>query len=265
MGKRPQTWYYGLVSKWWAEFKIDGPEIAYYKKLIMKYGQPALDVACGTGRLLLPYLRDGLDVDGCDISSDMLSLCLEKAKREDITPRLYQQAMHELDLPRTYQTIFVCGAFGLGGNFQQDIDALQRFYQHLEPGGILILDSYLSYEHVHEWQYWVKEKRSQLPGPWITSSKRKRASDGTEYELCKRIIDVNPLDQIITHQICVKQWKDDHLLAEDYHTLIARRYFKNEIIMLLEQAGFYNIEVQGDFCDVKATNEHKILVFIAKK
>ena len=34
-----------------------------------------LDVACGTGRLLIPYVADGLDVDGCDVSPDMIALC----------------------------------------------------------------------------------------------------------------------------------------------------------------------------------------------
>ena len=66
-----QTWHYGLVSRWWAEFNLDGPEIDWFRPFV-EAGQPALDAACGTGRLLIPYLRDGLDVDGCDISPDML-------------------------------------------------------------------------------------------------------------------------------------------------------------------------------------------------
>jgi ubiquinone/menaquinone biosynthesis C-methylase UbiE len=57
-----QTWHYGLVAKWWAEFNEGGPEIEYFQRFIERDGQPALDVACGTGRLLLPYLRAGLDV-----------------------------------------------------------------------------------------------------------------------------------------------------------------------------------------------------------
>ena len=80
MTEARQTWHYGLVAQWWAEFRDEGPEIAYHQKFIESYGQPALDVACGTGRLLLPYLRAGLDVDGCDISPDMLALCREKAE-----------------------------------------------------------------------------------------------------------------------------------------------------------------------------------------
>ena len=74
---QPQTWHHGIVARWWAEFNIGGPEIPYFQKFIEANGQPALDLACGTGRLLVPYLRAGLDVDGCDISSDMLALCRE--------------------------------------------------------------------------------------------------------------------------------------------------------------------------------------------
>ena len=70
----PQTWHYGLVAKWWSEFNDDfrPHEIPYFQKFIERDGEPALDVACGTGRLLLPYLRAGLDVDGCDVSADMI-------------------------------------------------------------------------------------------------------------------------------------------------------------------------------------------------
>ena len=76
----PQTWHYGLIARWWAEFNVAAPEeLAFYRSIIEHHGQPALDLACGTGRLLLPLLRAGLDVDGCDLSPDMLALCREQA------------------------------------------------------------------------------------------------------------------------------------------------------------------------------------------
>src|SRR6266496_3123821 len=114
-----QIWHHGLIAQWWAEFNLDGPEIAYFQALVERYGQPVLDVGCGTGRLLLPYLRAALDVDGCDVSADMIELCREKAAREGLSPTLFVQAMHELDPARLYRTIFVCGAFGLGSTRQQ--------------------------------------------------------------------------------------------------------------------------------------------------
>src|SRR3954451_13469288 len=126
----PGTWHYGLVAEWWAEFNHDGPEIAYFQSYVEE-GQPALDAGCGTGRLLLPYLRAGLDVDGCDVSSDMIAYCRERAASEGLAPALYVEAMPELDLPRRYRTIVVCGAFGLGSDRARDSEALRRFHDHL--------------------------------------------------------------------------------------------------------------------------------------
>ena len=90
MEQKPQTWHYGLVAKWWAEFRHDGPEIPYYQTIIRRFGEPALDVACGTGRVLIPALQAGLDVDGSDISGDMLALCREQAEQAGYSPNLYQ-------------------------------------------------------------------------------------------------------------------------------------------------------------------------------
>ncbi|TML87256.1 MAG: class I SAM-dependent methyltransferase [Actinobacteria bacterium] len=139
--EQPQTWHHGIVARWWAEFNVDGPEIPYFQKFIADEGQPALDLACGTGRLLIPYLRAGLDVDGCDVSPDMLALCRERAEAEGLSPKLFAQAMHELELPRRYRTVVVCGGFGLGANRAQGFESLRRIYEHLEPGGVLLLDN----------------------------------------------------------------------------------------------------------------------------
>ncbi|MFB2351895.1 class I SAM-dependent methyltransferase, partial [Priestia megaterium] len=75
------------------------------QRLIERSGEPALDLGCGTGRLLRHYLRAGIDVDGCDYSADMLAQCEARAQAEGLSPRLYRQALHELDLPRRYRTI----------------------------------------------------------------------------------------------------------------------------------------------------------------
>src|SRR5262249_29922871 len=126
MSEAPRTWHHGLVARWWAEFNVDGPEIAYFQGLIERHGQPALDGAGGPGRALRPSLRAGLAGDGSAPSPDMLALCRERAAREGLAPRLYAQVMHELDLPRRYRTIYMCGSFGLGGDRAQDWEALRR-------------------------------------------------------------------------------------------------------------------------------------------
>lgn len=265
MNARPKTWHYGLVARHWAEHITDGPEIAYFQRQIERNGQPALDAGCGTGRLLIPFLQAGLDVDGCDLSPDMLALCREKAEREGLRPRLYQQALHELDLPRTYQTIVVCGAFGIGVSRQQDFVALQRFYAHLNAGGLLLLDDHLPYADAKEWQLWRKELRNQLPEAWRDTIGKTPPDDGSGYELHSRIAAFDPLEQCVTRQMRTVLWRDGQLIAEEEYTLYENLYFRNELRQMLEQAGFEIEAIQGDYTEAEATAEHEIIVFFARK
>jgi len=261
----PQTWHYGLVAKWWAEFNEGGPEIEYFRRFIEDDGQPALDVACGTGRLLLPYLHAGLDVDGCDVSEDMIGLCRERAEREGLSPTLFVQAMHELDPPRSYRTIVVCGGFALGSNRAQDMQALERLYQHLEPGGTLILDNQVPYSYGSDWCYWLKDKRTMLPMPWPPPGNRRRASDGAEYELRSRLVDLDPLAQRVTYEMRAAMWRDDALIAEEDRILQITVYFTNEIVLMLERAGFTSIDLRAGYSDAAPTADDDFVVFIAQK
>jgi SAM-dependent methyltransferase len=258
----PQTWHYGVVARWWAEFNLDGPEIAYFRQFVER-GQPALDVACGAGRLLLPYLRAGFDVDGCDISPDMLAACREAAVLEGLSPNLYEQAMHELDLPRRYRTVFVCGALGLGSTRERDVEALRRLFDHLEPGGTLVVDNEAPYADATLWPYWLKDKRAELPHPRREPSERRRGSDGAEYALQARILDFDPLTQQLTREMRAFLWRDGELVAEEEYLLTSTFYFTNEIVLMLERAGFVDVEVRGQYNDAPPTPDDEFLVFVA--
>ena len=259
-----QTWHYGLMARHWAENNTTGPEIAYFQQQIEQYGQPALDAGCGTGRLLIPFLRIGLDVDGCDISGDMLAYCRQSAEREGFSPTLYQQALHELDLPRHYQTIVACGVIGVGVSRQQDFMALQRLYDHLLPGGRLILDGVPAYGDADLWPLWRKDARSHLPEPWPAKI-GKVPANGHEYELHYRLVAVDPLTQRTVSEMRMLLFKDGQLAADDTYTLQSTYYFRHEMQLLLEKAGFTVEAVKGDFSDADATAEHESIVYFARK
>lgn len=262
-GKEPQTWHYGLIARWWAEFNLDGPEIDYFRRFV-EAGQPALDVACGTGRLLVPWLQAGLDVDGCDISPDMLALCRERAAREGLEPpKLYAQALHELDLPRRYRTIVLCGGFGLGGHREHDVEGLTRLLRHLEPGGVLLLDNKVPYAAPSMWPYWLAEKRQKLPSQWLAD--RGVGSDGAEYELSSRIVDVDPLAQRVVLEIRAAMSRDGELEIEETHVLEMTMYFTNELVLMLEAAGFVDVDLCAGYTDEAPTGNDDFVVFVAKK
>jgi SAM-dependent methyltransferase len=266
-GGEPQTWHHGIVARWWAEFMVAGPEIAYFQKFIEDDGQPALDVACGTGRLLVPYLRAGLDVDGSDLSADMLALCRERAEVEGRSPNLYAQAMHELELPRTYKTIVVCGGFGLGGNREQSFESLKRIYDHLEPGGLLLLDNEVPYADAGLWRFWPEEERAELPKPWreLGDADRRQGSDGTEYALRSRVVELDPLSQCVTLEMRADMWRNGEHVAAEEHVLRMSLYFTHELAALLERAGFTDVTLRGDYTDEEPNAETDFVVFVARK
>jgi SAM-dependent methyltransferase len=261
------TWHHGLVAKWWAEFNDDfrPHEVPYFQRHIERDGQPALDVACGTGRLLIPYLRAGLDVDGCDVSADMVAKCREKAEREELPARLFVQPMHALDAPRRYRTIYVCGAFGLGSRREQDLEALRRFHRHLEPGGTLLVDIEVPYADRQLWPYWLKSERASLPEPSGKPQNLRPASDGAELGLRSRVVDLDPLAQRVTYEMRAEQWRDGVLEVEETRELTINLYFKDEVLAMLERAGFADVVVEGDHNDAKPTPDDDFLVFVARR
>jgi SAM-dependent methyltransferase len=261
----PQTWHYGLVARWWDEFNRDGPEIDYFRRFIEAGDGPALDAPCGTGRLLLPYLRAGLDVDGADVSPDMLELCRARAEAEGLSPRLYAQPLHELDLPRRYRTIVVCGGFGLGGSRDHDAEALRRLHAQLEPGGTLVLDNEVPYADVHAWKRWIPEGRAELPLPWREPDERRAGSDGAEYALRSRLVALDPLEQLLTYEMRAWMWRDGELVAEEEHELRMTVYFTRELEVMLERAGFTDIELQAGYTGAPPTGDDDFVVFVARR
>src|SRR3954470_22462100 len=153
------TWHHGLVADWWAMFNTEGPEIAYFGEYVAA-GQPALDAGCGAGRLLVPWLLRGYDVDGCDVSADMVARCRDRGAREGVEPVLFVQPLHDLDPPRRYRTIVACGVLGLGSTRPQDEEALRRLHGALEPGGTLVLDHETPYANARRWPLWPREARA---------------------------------------------------------------------------------------------------------
>jgi SAM-dependent methyltransferase len=261
-----QIWHYGLMARDWAEFATDGgKEGVYFKRMIETSGQPALDLGCGTGRILLPLLQAGLDVDGCDYSRDMLAHCEARAKKGGLSPHLYAQAMHELDLPRRYRTIFACGALGLGGEQKLMLQAMQHCYDHLRPGGIFVFDYSPRWNDPPAWLSRLPENRHALPEDWPASSERRLLSDGTELEMAARTVAMDPLEEVATRQIRARLWQNGEMVKEEIHTQKVGDYNKNELVLMLENAGFREILVSGDYSDEPATADHHTLVFIATK
>ena len=69
----------------------------FYLDLARTHGQAGtLDVACGTGAVLLPLLQAGLDAEGTDISEAMCDVTRRKAEALGLHPRVFAANMTDL-------------------------------------------------------------------------------------------------------------------------------------------------------------------------
>lgn len=268
MDERPKTWHYGLIARWWAEFNTAAPEeLAYYRSAIERYGQPALDLACGTGRLLIPLVSDGIDVDGVDLSPDMLAQAAAIARGKGLYPSLHESALHEMDLPRRYLTIYCCNSFGLGGNRDHDELAMKRVYEHLEPGGVFVFNHYLPYDEVDKdrWADWLPEHRPRAPNEWRDSGDRRTLNDGDELELIGRYLDFDPLLQRYTRAMRAVLRRDGAVIAIEENVLQENLYFAQEVVLMLRAAGFAEIRIEGLYNGTPAGADDSTVVFVARR
>ena len=259
----PEFWHHGLIAEWWATFNHGGPEIEYFGRFIAN-AQPALDAGCGTGRLLIPWLQAGYDVDGADASADMVDRAIEKATSLGLDPNVWVSPLHELDSVRRYKTIVVCGVLGLGTTRREDQEGLCRVYELLEPGGTLLLDNEVPYASEGRWMAWLPSEQLNFPEPWPEHGERTPAGDGIEYELRGRTLSFDSLDQSQWREIRAEKWQNGELVAAEDHRMLIRSYFRDELILMLERAGFVDISVRGGYAEI-SDPAHDFLVFHAHR
>lgn len=111
----------------------------YYN--LAKNAKSVLDIGCGTGRMLLPLLQKGINVDGLDNAPAMLKVARDKCEAYGYKPRLFEADMRDFDLENRYDLIII--PYHSLIYMLTDSDRLQVFNQcakHLDTGGVLAFD-----------------------------------------------------------------------------------------------------------------------------
>jgi ubiquinone/menaquinone biosynthesis C-methylase UbiE len=239
MPTNPPYEYYGMLATFWDLFRGDTStwdDRFFYLDVVKKYGQPVLDVGCGTGRILLDFMGQGIDIDGVDNSPDMLALCREKAEKLNLKPTIYQQEMDKLSLPRKYQTILVPSS-----TFQLLLDAalpllgINRFYEHLLPGGVLAMPFMMLWKQGDPLENeFTREAIRQEDGATIRRWQYSRFDPDTDLE-----------SSIDRYEII----RDGKVIASEEHkqSPATRSYTQEQAMTLYQTAGFKDIQVSHEF------------------
>lgn len=98
-------WLYDLVH----EKSADSEQIAFYQRQIEKFGQPVLELACGTGNFLVTLSEKNLEVSGLDNSDQMLHAAEKRAKKQQTESNMINADMRKFDLGQKFKLIFIAG------------------------------------------------------------------------------------------------------------------------------------------------------------
>ncbi len=227
---------------------------AFYQYYIEQIPGLALEIGSGTGRLLLPYLRDGLQVEGIEPSEAMIEQCKNKAQKMGLEPLMYQQAMEQLDLEKKYATIYIpmC-AFQLLIDRNVAQQTLKRFYNHLVEGGQLLISLYIPWD----------DPSGSLQNVWRLRRRAQR-DDKTEVVLSEAIR-IDRFEQRETQLLKYEFFKNGSLDKTEFKTMEMRWYYRFEFAMMLEQAGFQIEAVYDDYAHHAANENTQTCVWRAIK
>jgi SAM-dependent methyltransferase len=112
----------------------------FHQQLASKRGGSVLELACGTGRLIIPLTLDGHEVVGLDSSPTMLAAARQKAQAAGARATWLQGDMPSFDLRRRFDLIIVsCNSLAHMLTSEALVGCLQLIGRQLEPWGTLAL------------------------------------------------------------------------------------------------------------------------------
>ena len=226
----------------------------FYVALARAANGPVLDIACGTGRILLPCLQTGVDIEGLDLYEPMLRTLRAKAAALGLSPGLHQADMSDFSLPRRYALIMIpFNAFIHNMTQEAQIGCLQLCREHLLPGGSLTFDTFFP----------ALEFVSTPPGTRVLEGEMPHPQTG----LPMRMYDTRTVDRVaqVFHSL-----NEIELLAADGSVQTVHRsedrsryFYKHEMELLLRVAGFARWEIYGDFDRRPLTRETEAMIVTA--
>jgi ubiquinone/menaquinone biosynthesis C-methylase UbiE len=117
-----------------------GP-VEFYRKLAQQWGDPVLELACGTGRIAIPLAQSGAFVVGLDQSRDMLRLARRKTRQASCDVAWVNADMRRFSINRRFALIFIATNSFPHLLSRPDIEAcLASVRKHLWPSGRFVVD-----------------------------------------------------------------------------------------------------------------------------
>lgn len=117
--------------------------VTFYLEQAQKYGEPVLELACGTGLITIPIAKEGISIMGLDFSEIMLEHAIKKSKSENLNIDWVKGDMANFHLDQKFSTIIMPGvAINWILDNQNLKNCLSCVKTHLKKNGRFIFDTF---------------------------------------------------------------------------------------------------------------------------
>ena len=237
-------WLYDLVHA----KPSDSDQIAFYERAIGAYGQPVLELACGTGNFLVTLTESEFDISGTEKFDETLNATRRKAESRNVETNLYNADMRNFNLDQRFNLIFLAGNALQHLKTTADVaSCFQSVRRHLTRHGRFIVEVFnpsvelLSRDPRQ--RYFVGEYRTDEG--WIVLHTNVRYDSSTQ---------INHIDW---------HYRNQYSKEEQTVSFSMRQFFPQELDSVFAYNGFRIEHKFGNFDESKFTSNSPKQIIIA--
>jgi len=241
----PKALYDGFIADYYDSSPMvtqRTQDIAFYVNAVKRYGDPVLELGCGTGRITMAIAEAGYRVVGLDLSERMLERAAEKrgTLRREARERIHlvQGDMTQFELGEKFRSIVIpFRPFQHLLEVETQVGCLNCVRRHLAPRGRLIVDFFQTDpERMHDAMFQKESLLIEYELP-----------DGRHVALSERVaafhrgLQRNDVEMIF--QVRHSDGRQERLVM----AWALRYFFRYEVEHLLARCGFALEAVYGNF------------------
>ncbi len=236
---------------------VDAP---FYLNLAKEFGGPVLEIGCGTGRVLLPIAREGIEIHGVDNSGPMIGVLRESLSRENpgVSSKvtLHSGDMREFRLNRRFPLVIIpFRPMQHMFTVADQLRALMSAATHVAEGGTLAFDVF--YPRFEVLQLGIGEERleAEWPSPFDPETVIRRYF---------RKDAVDKINQTYSLTFIFRSYRKGQLALEENDTLKMSYYTYPHLRALFLLAGLEPVAEYGSFAKAPLDDTAEEMIFLLR-
>jgi SAM-dependent methyltransferase len=235
-------------------------DVPFYLELAAAQGGHVLELASGSGRVLIPLAQAGHRVVGLDSSTHMLELADEKlrAAGPEVVSRaeLVQGDMRKLALGRRFDlAVIAVKSFAYLPDRGDQQRVLATVAAHLRPGGVLAMDL------LHPSPAWLLRPPGSLHQDLVQHVPER----GVTLARTETVVSTDLATQIRVIRSAYEIVADDGTVTKRFVEWLYRFTYRFEVELLLEQAGFEVEAIYGGYERESFVSDSPLMLVVARR